>query len=101
MGELGRVDGLSVVEVDFAPALPGSLGGFGLVVDEVAALAETAEALLLEGVADLGFVRSIMFHVYPELLGAVGELALLPVRAHALCSVVFAEGRFGLAGKVA
>lgn len=90
---------MPVIEVDISPALLVRPVGFGLLVDEVAALAETAKAFLLEGVADLGFVRSIIFHVNPELLGPVGELALLAVRTGAFGSVVFAERGFGFAGE--
>ena len=65
MVEFWRTDGRSVVEIDFSPALLGSIATLGLVVDEVAAFPKTAKTFLLEGMTDLGFVRSIMFHVNP------------------------------------
>jgi hypothetical protein len=67
-------------------------------VDEVAPIAEAAEALLGEGVTALGLVGPIVLHIDPEILGAVGELALLGVRTGASIHKVFAERALGLGG---
>ena len=76
--------------------LLGGWGAVNLFVDEIAALAVVANALFGEGVAGFGLVGSIVFHVDPQFLGAVGELALLPVRTEPLFSIVFAERGLGL-----
>lgn len=65
--------------------------GLGLLVDEVAAIAEAAVALLREGVASLGLVGSIVLHVNPQVLRPVGELALAAVGAAPPLHEIFAQ----------
>lgn len=62
---LDGLEGFTMVGVDGVPFLwaRGELGC--LYVDEVASASEAAASLFREGVAALGFVRSIVFHVYP------------------------------------
>lgn len=48
-------------------------------MDEIASLAVAAVALLTEGVATLGLVRSIVLHINSQFLRAMSELALLSV----------------------
>jgi len=64
-------------------------------VDEVASASEAAASLFREGVAALGFVRSIVFHVYPKLLRSVGELALVAIGTVPLFHEIFAKRALG------
>ena len=65
-------------------------------MDEVAAIAKAAVALLREGVASLGLVGSIVLHVNPQVLRPVGELALAAVRTAPPLHEIFAQRAFGL-----
>lgn len=65
-------------------------------MDEVTAFSVAAVALFGEGVATLGLIGSIMFHVDSQLFRAVGELALLAVGAVPLLCKILAEGSLGL-----
>ena len=60
-------------------------------MDEVAPFAEMATSLLREGVAGLGLVGSIVFHVDPQLVRTVSELTLPAVAAVTLFREVLAE----------
>lgn len=93
---LHLLESSTVVAVDGLPLLGARGQARGLLVDEIAAGAVAAVALLGEGVASLGLIGSIMFHVDPQLLRAVRELALGAVGAEALLHEVFAEGALGL-----
>jgi hypothetical protein len=62
-----------------------------VLVDKVASFAVVAVALFGECMASFGLVGSIMFHVDPQLLRAVSELALLPVCAVSFLGEIFAE----------
>lgn len=62
----------------------------GLLVDEVAPTAIAAVSLLCECMATLCLVGSIVFHVDPELLRPVSELALPSVGTEALLHEVLA-----------
>jgi hypothetical protein len=65
-------------------------------MDEVAAIAETTEALLLEGVTALGLVGPVVVHIDLELLRTMGELASSPVGAVTALHEVLAERTLGL-----
>lgn len=67
-----------------------------LFVDEVASISKAAVPFFRESMASLRFVRSIMLHVNPEVMGAMSELALAAVGAVAAVHVVFAEGTLSL-----
>lgn len=86
-----------MVRVDPRPSLVGSRLLRPL-MDEVAAVAEAAEALLGEGVAALGLVGPVVLHIDAQILGAVGELALLGVGTGAAIHEVLAERALGLGG---
>lgn len=86
-----------MVVVHLGPSQLGSFEGAGLVVDEVAPLPETAKSFSLEPMTHFCFVRSIMFHVYSQLMRPMGELALASVGTLTFGSVVFAEGGLGFA----
>ena len=58
---------------------------------EVAPAAVAAVSFLCEGVASLCFVGSIVFHIDPQLLGAVSELAFVPIWTEPLLHKIFAE----------
>ena len=63
---------------------------------EVAPAAVAAVSFLCEGVASLCFVGSIVFHIDPQLLESMRELALAPIRAKSLFHEIFTEGALGL-----
>jgi hypothetical protein len=65
-------------------------------VDEIATTAVAAEPLLRKGMAALSFIGSIVFHIDPQLLRAMRELALGPIRTLPLLHEIFAERTLGL-----
>lgn len=67
-------------------------------MDEIAAVSEAAIAFFGEGVASLGFVRSIVLHVNSQIMGTVGELALAAIGTMPPLHVIFAERALGLGG---
>ena len=95
--KLGRIDSLSVIWEHHAPAL-GGRSKVHLLVNEVAALPIAAEPFFREGMTCLCFVGSIVFHVDSQLLGPMGELALLAIRAIPFLCEIFAKGSLGLRG---
>lgn len=92
-----RLEGFSMVRVYPRPSLLHT-HLLHTLVDEVASVSEATEALLGEGVTALGLVGPIVLHIDPEILGAVGELALLGVGTGASIHEVLAEGALGLGG---
>lgn len=105
--EAGRVGVLHVLEsgpvvgVYRLPLVSPHGQGGSLLMDEVAAAAVAAKALLREGVAALCFVGSIVFQIDPQLLRPVRELALAAVGTVSLLHEVFAEGALGLGAAAA
>lgn len=89
-GRCSRIHGLAVVREYRQPFLP-RIQGLRLLVDEVAAIAKAAVALLREGVASLGLVGSIVLHVNPQVLRPVGELALAAVGTAPPLHEIFAQ----------
>ena len=87
-----------MVGVDVLPLL-GSRGAVNLLVDEIATLAVVADSLFGEGMAGFGLIGSIVFHVDPQFLRSVGELALLAIRTEPLFSIIFAERSLGLVSR--
>lgn len=67
-------------------------------MDEVAATPIATVSFFAEGVAALGFIGSIMFHVNPKFVRTVGELALVAIGAITFFHEVFAEGALGFGG---
>lgn len=87
-----------MVRVDVLPLL-GGRGAVNLLVDEITALAVVADSLFGEGMAGFGLVGSIVFHVDPQFLRSVGELALLTIGTEPLFSIIFAERGLGLVSR--
>lgn len=65
-------------------------------MDEVAPLTVMAKTIFSERVACFCLVGSIAFHVDPQLLGSVGKLALLAIRAVTFLNKILAKGGLGL-----
>ena len=61
-------------------------------MDKVAAFSIDAMSLLVESMASLGFVGSIILHIHFEFLGTMGELAFPSIRAERSLHIIFAEG---------
>ena len=90
----GHLHSFSMVPVNDPPLLGKRIDRL-LLVDEVASVSVTAVAFLGEGVASLGFVGSICFHVYPQFLWSVGKLTFSTVGTEAFLSEVFAKRALG------
>lgn len=87
---------LDLLEAGIEPIPPVAARTGGLGVDEVASLAVHAGSLCQKDPAFLGLVAAIGLLIFLELMGAVGELALLLVGAEAEFDEFFTELRFFL-----